>query len=602
MFLPIKGGFLTPWYVRDATGNIAGTYEEHHEANEEPLLVEVPVYGSGRIGIYKPVYGQTLYEVTDHLGNVRAVIGGSIQTTMLATMEKERQEKESQDFFGMRTTVSARDINHTTTTVSIDGETDLVDPNEVIRLNNRPNGRYSPNPIGGGTMLWVHPGDTIRAEVFAKYARLEQSQNKSQLIALAAMMKNFSPMDNAVEMRKAFQMLGSSDFRSLPAWGKLNDAQLPVFLNGLLFDRDMKLQRFDFDQVSEKARMKEIEDKKEHEKLELEFVAEKEGYLYIYISNESKENLDVYFDDLKVTQVYGTVVAGGDYYPYGLPIEDRQITLEEYRFGYQGLFAEEDEETAWNHFELREYDAIVGRFLTIDPISQFAGPYTGMGNNPVIGVDPSGGVCETCPKTERYSYAINSSDTYIYDPVDGGYVLQGYEHLLFGEQNGNGEGFLFTPNITPDRIAGLENGRPKMGTVEGLILHRTVSSNYPGNWMKSSNKTKGAHFFVDKDGTTYQTASLNVSVGHIYNSSKQMYPAYFGVLTNSNTIGIEVVGHYINGEWEPLTPEQITATSMLVQQLQTLYNVHRDKVYPHEKVQRKTPGEGQTVLDAIITR
>ena len=381
----------TTCYVRDATGNVVGTYEEDHEAQEAPSLVEVPVYGSGRIGMYKPAYGQTLYEVTDHLGNVRAVVGGAVQITMLATMEQERQEKENKDFFGMRTTVTATDINHTTSTVTIDGNIELVEANKVIRLNNRPNGRYGPNPIGGGTMLWVHPGDTIRAEAFAKYARIEEKQNKSQLIALAAMLKNLSPMDNAVEMRKAFQMLSRSDFRSLPVWGKLDDAQPPAFLNGLLFDKDMKLQSFDFDQVSEKARIKPLETKGDHEKLELEFVAEKEGYLYIYISNESKENLDVYFDDLKVTHVYGTVVAGGDYYPYGLPIEDRQITLEDYRFGYQGQFAERDEETEWNHFELRQYDPVIGRWTSTDPYGQYWSPYVNVGNDPINFVDPSGG-------------------------------------------------------------------------------------------------------------------------------------------------------------------------------------------------------------------
>lgn len=74
-----------------------------------------------------------------------------------------------------------------------------------------------------------------------------------------------------------------------------------------------------------------------------------------------------------------------------MPIEDRQITLDEYRFGYQGQFAERDNETGWNHFELREYDAVIGRWLVIDPMRQHWSPYIAMSNNPVYMVDPNGG-------------------------------------------------------------------------------------------------------------------------------------------------------------------------------------------------------------------
>jgi len=45
----------------------------------------------------------------------------------------------------------------------------------------------------------------------------------------------------------------------------------------------------------------------------------------------------------------------------------------------------------WHHFELREYDPIVARWMQFDPKRQFFSPYVGMGNNPVSGVDPDGG-------------------------------------------------------------------------------------------------------------------------------------------------------------------------------------------------------------------
>jgi hypothetical protein len=44
------------------------------------------------------------------------------------------------------------------------------------------------------------------------------------------------------------------------------------------------------------------------------------------------------------------------------------------------------------------YDARVARWLSADPYGQFFSPYVGMGNNPVIGVDPDGGYVDTILK------------------------------------------------------------------------------------------------------------------------------------------------------------------------------------------------------------
>ena len=52
-----------------------------------------------------------------------------------------------------------------------------------------------------------------------------------------------------------------------------------------------------------------------------------------------------------------------------------------YRFGYQGQYAEQDTETGWHSFELRQYDARIGRWMTIDPAEQYWSPYVGMGND-----------------------------------------------------------------------------------------------------------------------------------------------------------------------------------------------------------------------------
>ena len=113
------------------------------------------------------------------------------------------------------------------------------------------------------------------------------------------------------------------------------------------------------------------------------------GYVYIYV-NDNSPNW-VHFDDLKITHVHSPFVSGAVYYPFGLTMSDREILTEPYRFGYQGQYAEEETETGWNSFDLRMYDARFGRWLIPDPYGQFSTPYLGMGNDPVIRIDPNGG-------------------------------------------------------------------------------------------------------------------------------------------------------------------------------------------------------------------
>jgi RHS repeat-associated protein len=131
-------------------------------------------------------------------------------------------------------------------------------------------------------------------------------------------------------------------------------------------------------------------DKGAWQKLELEVPTEEIGYIYIYVANESMDNVDVYFDDLEVQLIDAPVTSASDYYPFGLAMADRSYSSEKYRFGYQGQFAELDEETGWNSFELRMYEPVIGRWLVPDPAGQYYSPYLSMGNNPTISVDVDG--------------------------------------------------------------------------------------------------------------------------------------------------------------------------------------------------------------------
>src|SRR5690606_15788868 len=85
------------------------------------------------------------------------------------------------------------------------------------------------------------------------------------------------------------------------------------------------------------------------------------------------------------------VVQATDYGVWGDVMREQKSDESVYRFGYQGQFAELDEETGWSHFQLREYDAVIGRWMVVDPYRQYSSPDNGNGNNPVMNIDPSGG-------------------------------------------------------------------------------------------------------------------------------------------------------------------------------------------------------------------
>jgi len=103
----------------------------------------------------------------------------------------------------------------------------------------------------------------------------------------------------------------------------------------------------------------------------------------------------VFFDNLQVRQDRGRIIEENHYYAHGLKIaaiSSKAYGAPNNNYGYQGDFSEMDDDLGWNDFELRSYDPQIGRFLQNDPYDQFASGYVGMGNDPVNGVDPSGGL------------------------------------------------------------------------------------------------------------------------------------------------------------------------------------------------------------------
>jgi RHS repeat-associated protein len=108
------------------------------------------------------------------------------------------------------------------------------------------------------------------------------------------------------------------------------------------------------------------------------------------------ETQPAYFDDFEITHKANpqklTVSSWAEYYAFGKVAKASCPANGAYRYGYQGEFAEKDQETDWNSFELRQYDSDIARWLSVDPMRQHHSPYLAMSNNPVNFIDPTGGV------------------------------------------------------------------------------------------------------------------------------------------------------------------------------------------------------------------
>jgi len=122
----------------------------------------------------------------------------------------------------------------------------------------------------------------------------------------------------------------------------------------------------------------------------------KNGYLYVYVSNESKGN--IYFDDIRIDHIHGPLTEETHYYPFGLTmvgISSKALkpNYAENKFRFNGI--EQTTDLDMNQYDAfhRTLDPQIGRFWQIDPeVENFESfsPYESMGNNPVNNVDPLG--------------------------------------------------------------------------------------------------------------------------------------------------------------------------------------------------------------------
>jgi len=388
------GEVRTTWYIRDASGNILSIYEQEGKpttANADMItLTEVPVYGSGKLGTYYPVQdGSTVYEITDHLGNVRALVRENVNI-YTATMEdnglvQTANPRVQELVYFENITETAQGnvsqwLNHTEPTSA------MPEPDFAALLDGN-SGRI----IGPATTLRVNAGDKISMKVFGKYEEQSSYNTTTPLTSIIGALSGTYVFTPGLETPQLATQVFTDGFAAIGSYGGSETNRPRAFLNYILFDEDFEYISSDFDRISEDAGFETNQEfTVDFDELSLNVEVQQAGYIYIYLSNETP-GVKAWFDDLSVTHTQGLVTQASDYGVWGDVLREQKSDETNYRYGYQGNFSERDEETHWSHFELREYDPIVGRWTSKDPADQYYSPYVAMGNNPVSGVDPDGG-------------------------------------------------------------------------------------------------------------------------------------------------------------------------------------------------------------------
>ncbi len=129
----------------------------------------------------------------------------------------------------------------------------------------------------------------------------------------------------------------------------------------------------------------------------LNHTATAEGYLYIWVSNESSLNVDVYFDDMKITHTASSMlVQANDYYPFGLtmkPSDYLRTGEKKNDYLYNGKELQDELNLGWMDYGARMYMPEIGRWGVVDPLSEKMrrwSPYNYAYDNPLRFIDPDG--------------------------------------------------------------------------------------------------------------------------------------------------------------------------------------------------------------------
>lgn len=408
-------------YIYDASGNKQKKIVT--DQTTAPAKITTTVYSSGFIyednllkifsheeGRVRAVYAANApvdfvydYFIKDHLGNIRVVITEQTDIhTYLASMETERAPAENALFNNI-------DASRIKKPSGYPQDATTSKNTFVAKLN----ATHPDRRIGPSIVLKVMAGDTIRLGAKAFYKSAGSKSPKATAPAedmLTSLVAAFSGPGNSPGSKITARQNGASPFdegfvnntynrlkEKEPASPRQPDRP-KAYLNFVLFNEQMKL-------VEENSGVKQVQAQPDQLQTLTQgnVVIKKSGFLYVYTSNESPQ--DVFFDNVILEHIPGHVLEETHFYPFGLVmkgISTKAVGKPENKFLFNGKELQSNEFTTgtgleWYDYTARMYDAQIGRWHVKDPMAEKSygiTPYNYALNNPVYFTDPTGMTAE----------------------------------------------------------------------------------------------------------------------------------------------------------------------------------------------------------------
>ncbi|WP_185154163.1 DUF6443 domain-containing protein [Fulvivirga sp. M361] len=336
------------------------------------------------------------YHLKDHLGNNRVTFTTKPKTIeFTANYENDPAVPDDLGLF--------EKVDHITLTSN-----DLFDHTDATGTTYTHTQRLTGglnSQIGSVIAVPVGMGDTLHAEVFAKYKDNSGNGNNSGALALANLLVTAFTGGTGYTNELGNQSI-HNNFQSGTLIGTTGfaheDSDAPMaFLNvmflpeGELISLDSAVS-FAYDQIDAAAQQPNASVKATHDRLHIDnFQAPGNGYVLVYLSNESSVMTEVYFDDLKITVNEHPVIQTDNYYPFGLTHGNgfQRVTSLKNDFLFTGKERINDLDLSWYDFGARMYNSSIGRWHNLDPYADKyfpLSPFAYVANDPISWIDPDG--------------------------------------------------------------------------------------------------------------------------------------------------------------------------------------------------------------------
>lgn len=354
----------------------------------------------GRIR-YKPGTNTLVYDyfLKDHLGNVRMVLTDDVQQDIYpaATLEGTTSSGAlpvEQNYYDINT-AQITDNSLITNVTTYPNNNGISNPNPQGNSTANSSKMYklssSSQKMGLGITLKVMAGDKL--DIFGKsyFYGTASSTTSLPVNDILTSLFNTSTVTNSgkgivlTDLTNNTQLTtGISGLLGNQAAGTSTDPK--AYINYMILDDHFNYVTGGFSRTGTSGTVKD------HYSQLQNIAVTKNGYVYIYCSNES--NLNVYFDNLQVVHTKGPILEETHYYPFGLPMagissisaggieskskfNGKEIQNKEFNDG-SGL--------EMYDFKFRFYDMQIGRFFNLDRLADkfaYMTPYQFCSNNPI---------------------------------------------------------------------------------------------------------------------------------------------------------------------------------------------------------------------------